>query len=55
MMSELKEICRSMGIYRYFLTAYQNNPGANALYKKLGAAVSEESDGNDVVYHFLLK
>lgn len=52
LMSELKEECRAKGICRYFLTAYQNNEGANALYRKLGGVVSDESLGNDVVYHF---
>lgn len=55
MMSELKAACKEKKICRYFLTAYQNNEGANALYKKLGGEVPAESGGNDVVYHFRIK
>ena len=45
-------ICREQGLCRFFLTAYQNNAGANALYQKLGGQVSGESQGKDTVYHF---
>ncbi len=55
MMSMLKSECHSRGICRFFLTAYQNNIGANALYRKLGGAVSLESHGDDVVYYFNTK
>lgn len=52
MMTELKLACKSRNICRYFLSAYQNNIGANALYKKLGGVVSEVSKGNDTDYIF---
>lgn len=55
MMSELKEECKNKKICRYFLSAYQNNAGANSLYKKLGGVVSEESQGNDTNYIFFTK
>lgn len=54
MMTELKEACKSRSISRYFLSAYQNNSGANALYKKLGGVVSEVSKGNDTDYIFFI-
>lgn len=52
LMTALKAACREKRISRFFLSAYRNNAGANALYKKLGGQVSEESQGNDVEYHF---
>lgn len=52
MMRALGECCREKGICRYFLSAYQNNAGANALYQKLGGQVNAESQGKDVLYHF---
>ena len=52
MMGALREACREEGFCRFFLTAYQDNEGANALYRKLGGQVSEESQGKDTVYHF---
>lgn len=55
MMSELKNVCRKKGICRYFLSAYQHNAGANALYKKLGGTVSSESLGKDTNYYFETK
>lgn len=55
MMTELKLACKNRNICRYFLSAYQNNAGANALYKKLGGVVSEESKGNDTDYIFFTK
>lgn len=55
LMTELKAECKSKNICRYFLSTYQNNVGANALYKKLGGVVSEESQGNDTVYIFFVK
>lgn len=55
MMSELKEECKGKNICRIFLSTYQNNVGANALYKKLGGAVSDESQGNDRSYIFFIK
>ncbi|MCI8441065.1 MAG: hypothetical protein HFG27_00840 [Provencibacterium sp.] len=48
----LREACREEGFCRFFLTAYRNNEGANALYRKLGGQVSGESRGGDIVYHF---
>lgn len=55
MMSELKLECKDKKICRYFLSTYQNNAGANALYKKLGGIVSDESQGNDTNYIFFTK
>ena len=52
MMQALREACREEGFCRFFLTAYQNNEGANAHYRKLGGQVSGESQGEDIVYHF---
>ena len=52
MMTALKQACAAKGIRKYFLTAYQNNAGANALYRKLGGEFCPESQGNDVVYYF---
>lgn len=55
LMTELKQVCRKKKICRYFLSAYQNNAGANALYRKLGGEVSAESGGDDVCYYFQTK
>lgn len=55
MMSELKSACREKGICKYFLSANQNNAGANALYQKLGGTVSSESLGKDTSYYFATK
>ncbi len=55
MMTELKEMCKGKNMCRYFLSTYQNNVGANALYRKLGGVVSDESQGNDTVYVFFVK
>ena len=52
MMQELLTLCKAENICKCFLTCYQNNEGANALYRKLGGAVPEESKGNDRVYYF---
>lgn len=52
LMQELLSECRAKGICKCFLTTYQNNAAANALYKKLGGSVPEESQGNDTVYWF---
>jgi ribosomal protein S18 acetylase RimI-like enzyme len=55
MMSELKDACREKKICRYFLSTYQNNVGANALYRKLGGECSFESNGNDRNYFIQTK
>lgn len=52
MMNALKQWCKGNGVGKIFLTCYQNNTGANKLYRKLGAEVSPESQGNDTVYFF---
>ena len=52
MMCELLQECKRQNICKCFLTTYQNNVGANALYRKLGGLVPEESQGNDTVYYF---
>lgn len=53
MMTKLKSWCRENNINKYFLSCYQNNIGANRLYKKLGGSVPPESQGNDTLYFFL--
>lgn len=55
MMSQLKSACREKGICKCFLFTCQNNAGANALYQKLGGAVSSESLGMDTNYYFVTK
>ena len=52
MMNALKQWCKENGVGKIFLTCYQNNLGANKLYRKLGGEVSAESQGNDTVYFF---
>ena len=52
LMEALKAACRADGIPRIFLTAYQSNAGANALYRKTGGQYCPESQGKDVVYWF---
>lgn len=53
MMTELKNWCRDNNVSKCFLSCYQNNIGANKLYKKLGGNVPPESQGNDTLYFFL--
>lgn len=55
LMTELMKVSKTKGICRLFLSAHQNNIGANALYKKLGGEVSPDSKGNDTCYHFQIK
>lgn len=55
LMTELKALCQERGLCKYFLSTYQNNTGANALYKKLGGQTSAESKGNDTMYYFQTK
>lgn len=55
LLSELKTACNESGISKYFLSAYQNNIGACALYRKLGGAVAPESQGNDINFYFSTK
>ena len=55
MMCSLLSECEKQGICKCFLTTYQNNIAANALYRKLGGSVPEESQGNDTVYWFRTK
>lgn len=55
MMTELKDACKEKKICRYFLSTYQNNVGANALYRKLGGECSLESNGSDTSYYFQIK
>ena len=52
MMTALLKECGKRNICKCFLTTYQNNAGANALYRKLGGMVPAESQGNDTVYYF---
>lgn len=55
MMTALKQWCKDNGIGKMFLTCYQNNIGANKLYKKAGGEVPRESQGEDTVYYFPIK
>lgn len=52
MMNALKQWCKENTVGKMFLTCYQNNIGANKLYRKLGGEVPAESQGNDTVYFF---
>lgn len=52
MMQALLRQCAEENICKCFLTTYQNNAAANALYRKLGGQVPAESQGNDAVYYF---
>lgn len=52
MMKAMLDECHKRGICKCFLTTYQNNTAANALYRKLGGSVPEESQGKDTVYWF---
>ena len=52
MLTKLKEACAAEGFCKVFLTCYQNNCGANALYRKAGGKLCEESHGKDTVYWF---
>ena len=52
MMRALLALCKEENICKCFLTCYQNNTAANALYQKLGGSVPAESQGNDRVYYF---
>jgi len=55
MMNALKQWCKENCVGKVFLTCYQNNIGANKLYKKVGGEVPPESQGNDTVYFFPIK
>ena len=52
LMKKLKEACGTENICKMFLTCYQSNAGANALYQKAGGQAGVESQGNDTVYWF---
>ena len=54
MMTALKDACRAAGMSKLFLSCYQSNAGANALYRKLGGEVGIVSHGNDTCYYFPL-
>lgn len=49
---KVKEACRAENICKMFLCCYQNNRGANALYRKTGGQTCAESRGEDTVYWF---
>ena len=51
-MEKLREACETEHICKMFLTCYQNNDGANALYRKAGGETMAESQGKDTVYWF---
>jgi ribosomal protein S18 acetylase RimI-like enzyme len=55
LMTALKAACAAQGMSKCFLSAYQSNAGANALYRKVGGQVSEASGGDDVNYYFSLQ
>ena len=52
LMEELLKACEAEHICKMFLTCYQNNAGANALYRKAGGKCCDESQGEDTVYWF---
>ena len=52
MLTKLKEACAAEGFCKIFLTCYQNNIVANALYRKAGGQFCAESEGKDTVYWF---
>lgn len=52
MLMKLKEASATEGFCKIFLTCYQNNFGANALYRKAGGQFCAESEGKDTVYWF---
>ena len=52
LMKELLKACEAEHICKMFLTCYQNNAGANALYRKAGGKLCAESQGQDTVYWF---
>ena len=52
LMKELLKACEAEHICKMFLTCYQNNAGANALYRKAGGETMAESQGKDTVYWF---
>ena len=52
LMKELMKACEAEHICKMFLTCYQNNAGANALYRKAGGETMAESQGKDTVYWF---
>ena len=52
LMEKLREACETEHICKMFLICYQNNDGANALYRKAGGETMVESKGKDTVYWF---
>ena len=52
LMKELLKACEAEHICKMFLTCYQKNAGANALYRKAGGRFCDESQGEDTVYWF---
>lgn len=54
MMSALLQDAGRVGIGKVFLFTDQHNVAANALYRKLGGAVANDSGGQDTVYFFQL-
>ena len=52
LMKELLKACEAEHICKMFLTCYQNNAGANALYRNAGGKLCAESQGQDTVYWF---
>lgn len=55
LLTQLKTECKQRNICKFFLSAYQNNVGANALYRKLGGEVAVESNGHDTNYYFPIR
>ena len=52
LMEALRKDCEAEKICKMFLTCYENNAGANALYRKAGGQYCDESQGRDTVYWF---
>ena len=54
MLSAMMDACRDSGVGKCFLFCDRKNAGANALYRKLGGEVSQDSQGQDTCYFFPL-
>ena len=54
MIEALKKACVEAGFCKMFLTCYQSNAAANALYRKTGGILCAESQGQDTVYWYQL-
>lgn len=52
MLDALKGLAKTEGIGKMFLITAASNAAANALYRKAGGILSDESKGEDVCYFF---